>query len=413
MNASAGFELRVAIRHLRSGGAQTFLTISAVAAGVVIVVFITSLILGLHRHLTVQLTQSIPHIRVTTRDLRPTIEGLIAPNDPLISRRVQQRAAPQQQTIDNATQTSATIRNVAGVTLIVPVAQGQGFLSKGGAPLAVSLVGADPELEDKLVSISGNIIQGRYHGLAADQIVLDADTAKELALSTGDRVQVSSSMGGSEWLTVAGIYAGEMGRGTAYVTLRTGQSLLKLGTSVNAILVDVDDIYASDKIAARIAALVPYDAKAWLDDFPNIVQALKAQAAVAYIISAFSLVASAFAIAAILIVSVLRKAKQIGILKSMGARRVQIRRIFIFEGLGIALIGSTAGATIAIALLRALMLIEQPVRFAGEKPQSLFPIVILPSYVAVAMFAAIVTTVIAAWLPARNAANLNPVEVMR
>jgi lipoprotein-releasing system permease protein len=134
---------------------------------------------------------------------------------------------------------------------------------------------------------------------------------------------------------------------------------------------------------------------------------------VAYIISAFSLVASAFAIAAILIVSVLRKAKQIGILKSMGARRAQIRRIFVLEGLGIAILGSTSGAAIAIALLRLLMLIEQPIRYAGEKPQSLFPIVILPLYVAVAMIAAILTTVFAAWLPARNAANLNPVEVMR
>lgn len=406
------FETRVAVRHLRAGGAQTWLTISAVAAGVVIVVFITCLIFGLQRHITQQLTQSIPHIRVAPLDLRPP-PALIRSNRTSVSRRLQQRAGPEQETIDNAQQTIDSIRRIDGVTLIVPVSSGQGFLAKGGAPIGVNVVGADPELEDRLIALSGNIIAGRYRGLAADQVVIDADAAKELAAGIGDRVRVTTSMGGSEWLTIAGIYAGEMSRGTAYVTLRTGQSLFKVGTSVNTILVDVRDIYAAGTIAARIKALVPYDAKAWLDDFPNILQALKAQAAVAYIISAFSLVASAFAIAAILIVSVLRKAKQIGILKSMGARRSQIRRIFILEGLGIALAGSTAGALFAVAVLRVLLLIEQPVRFAGEKPQSLFPIVIAPEYVAIAMTAAIVTTIVAAWLPARNAANLNPVEIMR
>lgn len=413
MTIGADFELRVAVRHLRAGGAQTWLTISAVAAGVVIVVFITSLILGLHRHITEQLTQSIPHIRVAPRELRPITAPMIGPGDPLTSRRIQQRAAPEKQTIDNVPETIRAIRQLPGITLIVPVSSGQGFLAKGGAPLAVNVVGADPYLEDRLTALSNNIIQGHYVGLAPDQIVIDADAAKELAVTIGDRVKLTTSVGGSDWLTIAGIYAGEMGRGTAYVTLRTGQSLFRVGTSVNAILVDVQDIYAADRIASRITALVPYDAKAWLEDFPNIVQALKAQAAVAYIISAFSLVASAFAIAAILIVSVLRKAKQIGILMSMGARRAQIRRIFIFEGLGIALLGSSVGAAVAIGFLRLLMLIEQPIRFAGEKPQSLFPIVIMPAYIIIAMAAAILTTVMAAWLPARNAANLNPVEVMR
>lgn len=412
LSAELQFELRVAVRHLRSGGTQTLLTISAVAAGVVIVVFITSLILGLHRHITQQLTQSIPHIRVVPRNVVES-GGLLEANGAPISRRVQQRAAPRLQSIDDAPQTTIAIRQVPGITLIVPVAAGQGFLEKGGAPIGVNVTGADPDLEDGITSLSNNILQGHYRGLAADAIVIDADAAQELNVGIGDRVKLSSSVGGAEWLSIAGIYGGEMGRGAAYVTLRTGQSLFKLGTSVNAMLVDVNDIYRADRTAARIAALVPYDAKPWLEDFPNIVQALQAQAAVAYIISVFSLIASAFAIAAILIVSVLRKAKQIGILKSMGARKRQIRRIFVFEGLGIALLGSTIGAVFAVVLLRLLMLIQQPVLHEGEKAQPLFPIIIQPGYVAIAMLAAIATTVIAAWLPARNAANLNPVEVMR
>lgn len=411
--AELQFEIRVAFRHLLSGGTQTVLTISAVAAGVVIVIFMTSLIMGLHRHLTEQLTQSIPHIRVAPRDVIAASGGLLPSNGLLISRRLQQRAAPRQQLIDDASQTMNAIEQIPGVTLVLPVASGQGFLAKGGAPIGVNLTGADPELEDRITSLSDNILQGHYSGLAADEVVIDADAAHDLNVTVGDRIKVSSSAGGSEWLSVAGIYGGEMGRGSAYVTLRSGQSLFKLGTAANAILVDVEDIYSADRIAKRIAALTPYDAKAWLNDFPNLVQALHAQSTVAYLISGFSLVASAFAIAAILIVSVLRKAKQIGILKSMGARRRQIRRIFVFEGLGIALVGSSIGAVLAVIMLRLLMLIQQPVLHEGEKAQPLFPNLILPGYIAIGMIAAIVTTVVAAWLPARNASNLNPIEVLR
>ena len=137
------------------------------------------------------------------------------------------------------------------------------------------------------------------------------------------------------------------------------------------------------------------------------------QTASAYLISAFSLAASAFAIASILIVSVLQKSKQIGILKSMGARRNQILRAFILEGLGIALVGSGVGAAVGMTIVYLLSLIEQPVTRVGQPPEQLFPVAILPWYIALAMLAAIGATVLAAWLPARRAARLNPVEVIR
>jgi lipoprotein-releasing system permease protein len=137
------------------------------------------------------------------------------------------------------------------------------------------------------------------------------------------------------------------------------------------------------------------------------------QSAAAYLTSAFSLIASSFAIASILIVSVLQKAKQIGILKAMGARRRQIQTIFIFEGLGVALLGSLAGAILGTAIIYALSLIEQPIRRVGQTPGQLFPVAILPLYIGLAIGAAIASTVIAAYLPARRAAALNPVDVMR
>jgi lipoprotein-releasing system permease protein len=100
------------------------------------------------------------------------------------------------------------------------------------------------------------------------------------------------------------------------VTLRTAQSLFGMRNSVNVILVKVNDLFRSDEVADRIQSLVPYEARWWSREYPSFVSSLTVQAASAYLISGFSLIASSFAIASVLIVSVLQKSKQIGILKS-------------------------------------------------------------------------------------------------
>ena len=258
-----------------------------------------------------------------------------------------------------------------------------------------------------------NLISGKYLGLSSDEIVIDAELAKDLSVGTGERIRLTSSTDVSESFTIAGIYSRGQGRGSAYVTLRTGQSLFGYGTSVNVIFVKVINIYDSDRVADRIMALLPYEAKSWTREYPSFLSSLQVQTATAYLISIFSLIASAFAIASVLVVSVLQKSKQIGILKSMGARRRQILTIFILEGLGVALIGSTVGAILGTFIVYLLSLFQKPASQFGQAPEQLFPVRILPIYIALAMTAAILSTVIAAVMPARRAAKLNPVDVMR
>jgi lipoprotein-releasing system permease protein len=257
------------------------------------------------------------------------------------------------------------------------------------------------------------MVAGRYRGLASDEIVVDTELAKDLNLAVGERVRLTSNTGASDAFTVAGIYSRGQGRGDAYVTLRTAQSLFGLGTAVNVVFVKLRDIYRADQIADQIMGLVPYEARSWSREFPVFLDRLRMQAATAYLISGFSLVASAFAIASVLIVSVLQKSKQIGILKAIGARRRQILRIFVLEGLGIALAGSTVGATVGTLIVYFLGRIEQPAYRPGQPPEQYFPVAILPAYIGLAVGAAIIATVLAAYLPSRRAARLNPVDVMR
>jgi lipoprotein-releasing system permease protein len=407
------FEAQLAVRHLLTGGGQTLLTVGAVAAGVIVIIFLTALIFGMRAKLTKMLTESIPHVTVKVRDVEPVPLAEIQDLNAAMSSSRVEKQAPQLKYIDDWQHVVDVIRTVPNVRIALPAIQGQGFASKGGNPIGVTITGSDPAQQDEVSPVTKDLIAGKYLGLASDAVVIDYELAKDLSVSVGDRIRVTSSAGNTESLSVAGIYSRGQGRGGAYVTLRMGQSLFGMGNSVNVILVKVKDLFKSDEVADRIQSLVPYEARSWSREYPSFVSSLTVQAASAYLISGFSLIASSFAIASVLIVSVLQKSKQIGILKSIGATRSQILRVFTLEGLAIAIAGSISGAIVGSLIVYLISLPLQSTARPGHVPDQLFPVALLPAYIFGAMIAAILATVVAAWFPAQRAAKMNPVDVMR
>jgi lipoprotein-releasing system permease protein len=408
------FEFQVALRHLISGGWQTLLTVGSVAAGVIIVIFVTGLIFGMQKSITSVLTSSIAHVTITAPDPKPIpLDQIIdAGNSELTSTKSEQQA-PQAKNISDWNEVLEIVKDIPNVKVAASAINGQGFLSKGANPLGVTVVGADPYLQDQITPVSNNLLDGRYQGLLSDEIVIEKQTAKDMNVSVGDRVLLSSDQGSAVSLRIVGIYSfGQQGK-SVYITLRTAQSLFGLGASVNTIFIKVNDIFTADAVADRIIPLIPYKTESWSRQNPTFLSTLSSMAAIAYFLSGISLLASSFAIASILIVSVLQKQKQIGILKSMGAKRIQIQIIFILEGLGVAIVGSLFGASFGSSLIYGLSLITVPGTRFGSKPEQLIPVAILPNYIVIAILAAILSTLLAAYIPARRAASLNPVDVMR
>jgi lipoprotein-releasing system permease protein len=430
------FESTLAYRHLRSGGGQTLLTVSAVAIGVVAIVFITSLIFGLRDRISDLLTDILPHITITPPEQQPTPlsagRGATAPppagarqpsatgapapgKPPLIISRIEQQSA-QRKEIENWPEAVKVIRGIPHVTAVAPAVTGQVFISRGERQIGAQVFGADPESLNAVTAITKYVFAGHYFGLGSDEIVISYKLSQDLGVTLGDRVRLTSPQRLSTSVQVVGLYdtGQEQSFGSrAYLTLRTAQSLYATGTAVEAILVRTDDLFVADRVADRIAALLPYKVESWSRQAPQVVAGLAAQRAVAYLISALALAASAFAIASVLIVSVVQKSRQIGILKSMGARSAQILWVFTLEGLGIALIGSTLGAALGAAIVWGFSFIKQPVTRMGGTPEALFPTMLTWQYLAAAMLAATLSTVLAAILPARRAARLDPVQVMR
>jgi lipoprotein-releasing system permease protein len=380
---------------------------------VIIVIFIMGLIFGLQRRLTALLTDAIPHVTVQVPEGKPIPYADLPGGSTGTSSSRSEMQAPQRKNIDDWRTVLVVASAIPNVRAVTPAVAGQGFASKGANPVGVSLIGADPAQQELITPVTKNLIGGHYIGLAADEVVIDYELATDLNVGVGDRIRITSVSGIPEPLRIAGIYSKGQGRGSAYVTLRSGQSMLGIGNSVNVVYVKVIDIYGADAVAERLSVLLDCDAKSWSSEFPSFVTSLQAQSASAYLISGFTLIASSFAIASVLIVSVQRKAKQIGILKSIGARSNQILLVFLFEGLGIAVAGSVMGAIAGIVVVYLLSLPKQTAVRVGGIPESLFPLMLDPLYILAAMGAAIAATVLAALLPARSAAKMNPVDAMR
>lgn len=407
-----GFEIRLAARHLRAGKGQTVLTLSTVAAGVVVIVFISSLIFGLRQMFTALLTDLLPQVTVNPVEMTP--QPLMQLGDVKTVASQIEAQNPQNKMIDNWPSLCESIKRLPHVIEVAPAVLDQAFASRGGRQLGVIVYGADPVSLTSVINVRKYIVEGHYVGLTSGEIVVVKKLAIDLGVSLGDHIRLASNQGVSTAFKIVGIYdnGADQELYTTYITLRAAQSLYRTGTSVKTILVKADDLFHADMVADEISPLMPYKIKSWTRQYPQFTTSLAMQSAAAFMISGFSLVAAAFAISSVLIVSVLQKSKEIGILKSMGATRNQIFRVFLLEGFGIAVLGSAMGALAGCGFVLFLGNFKRA-QSGGLVPQSLFPSQLSLELVLIAMAAAIVSTVIAATMPARRAASLDPVEVMR
>lgn len=419
------FEAMLALRHLTSNRGQTALTVGAVAVGVVAILFIRSVIAGVQAEIVQDLIGSLPAIvvkpvekftiRLADTDTRAAV-SVATGSDILVTR--DQKRTQQREEIEGFAAVEAQLRQFPGVRAVAPVAQGGATILRGAKRFNVSLTGGDPATLDAVVGMSKNMIAGRWVGLASDEIIIGWRLADEAGIRLGDRVRVEGgTANASGAFRVAGVFrtgteGGDLS--SVYTTRRTAQSLLGLGANVSRVFLQVDKPFAADVIAAQISGSLPYKTENWLVTNSTALEGIQGMNGSRDMISVFALMASSFAIASVLIVSVVQKGKQIGILKSMGATDGQILRVFTIEAGLIGLIGSLIGAGIAFALLSALMTIPLP---PGPSPfpkhAALFPITIDGATFTGACSAATFATMLAAVLPARRAAKLNPVEAIR
>lgn len=409
------FELKVAIRHLLSERGQTLLTMAAVAVAVTVIVFITCLISGLQRRLLNTSIGSLPHVTVKPPEPRVVLlfEASPARGHGSLPTSTVERQVDRRLEFQDPSLVERQLSNFPGVVAIVPSIRGQAFLVHGAKQFGVSVSGADPAQQERIAHLQQDMTQGRWLGLGPDEVAIGFRLAEEAGVRLGDRVRVTSSEGVADVFTVGGIFdTGQNATdlGTVFVTLRSAQRLFRMGRYVGAVQVKLEDPFQANTVADAVSGALGYKTESWMREQAQFLTGLRAQNSSSLMICAFALLASAFSIAAVLIVSVIQKKKEIGILKSMGAHDRQIAGIFALEGLGIAVLGSLMGCGTGYLLLLFLSGIRQATRFG--KSDALFTIDFSPSVFIGAAAAAILATLVAAIMPARRAARMDPVEIL-
>ena len=410
MNPLAPFEWIVAIRFMREGLMQTLLIISGVALGVSVIVFISALISGLQsnlfrRTLDYQAQIVIVPPKEVARPLRPSNPA----GDGELATLVQPRAQ-RLRSVDQWPKVRKDIERMPGVVVVSPVAAGAGFVVRGDANKSVSVTGIEPESYLRLIALRDKIIAGSPN-VATTDIIVGSELAKDLGVWIGDKLILQTASGASATLIVCGIFDfGNKGLNerSVYVALRTAQSLLGLAGGATSLEINVVDPFAAETIAQSIQAQTGLEADSWIATNAVFFSALAAQSMSNTIIRFFVGLTAALGIASVLVVSVVQKSKEIGILRATGTSRRQILRLFLLQGALMGLMGSLLGSAAGWAFLIAWRGIAKN---ADGTP--LFIIEFDPMLFLYAAVGATLIGTLAAVFPAQQAARLDPAVAIR
>jgi lipoprotein-releasing system permease protein len=402
-----GFEFTVAVRFLREGRFQTLLIVFGVAAGVAVVAYISALVTGLQRNTLDKTLGAQAHVVITPLEERVTPVLPRAAGEPAFSDL--QPRAQRLRNLSNWPLIVARLEHEPGVAAVSPLVAGSGLAQRGEATRAVTVAGVEIERYERVVGLRSKLAAGTLR-LAPGEAIAGLTLASDLGLRVGDRLTLSTGAR-SEVLRLTGLVdlgVRELNRRTLLVPLRTGQTLLDLPGGATQIDVTLHDVWAAQELARELATQLPYKVESWQDTNSQLVSALNAQSVSTGIIRGVVMLVVVLGIASVLVVSVVQKQREIGILRAMGATRGQVLRVFLLQGALVGAAGSSMGVVLASALV---FLFTRVVR--GPDGAPLFNITLPPGMALQVAALAALAGVLAAVAPARRAARMDPAQAMR
>jgi lipoprotein-releasing system permease protein len=402
------FQWFVAVRYMRDARGQTALILSAVSVGVSVVVFLSALINGLQASLIESTLGSQPHVtlRVPREEPRPLVE----PDATRAVARLIQPASQRLRSIDQWPVVMAEAEGVNGVTAASPTVTGSGIATRADARLPVVIRGVDPERFLAIINIPAKMIQGSFN-IAGDSVVIGSTLAADLGIGVGDKVRVESTEGIEEVLQVAGVFTlgnAAVDKTWVVTSLRHAQAMFALPGGATTIELKVADVFQADGIANEIQSQTGLLADSWMALNAELLTGLSAQSNSKVMIQVCVVITVALGIASVLIVSVVQKSREIGILRAVGTPAHRVLAIFLIQGGVLGLIGSLFGSALGVAFAR---IFETMTVMADGLPR--FPVQVNLELLVGATVLATGVGLITSVIPARRAAKLDPATAIR
>jgi lipoprotein-releasing system permease protein len=328
------------------------------------------------------------------------------------------------------------LESVPGIAAATPYALDPVMIKLGDKAAYPMLRGLDLGSVSRVTNLERYVVVGSLDDLDDDSVILSDQIAANIGANVGDKIEVYSpliinKLSADELflprqVRVVGIlHIGhqQLDSSTVYGTLRLAQDLYGLGSTVHGIDVRVKDGVNEDDAAARLNAVLPPDIRAfsWEDSFSDFLWVLNLERGMIFFLLLFIVIVAAFSVTSSLLISVVRKTREIGLLGALGARPIQVAACFCAQGLLIGVLGTASGLALgfaALAVRNNIVLWIAKVTQRQEVLQRFYQFSELPSHtsgptVALIVVLTVVISTLAGLLPAWRAARLKPVEALR
>ena len=399
------FAWMVCLRYLREGRMQTLLILAGVTAGVAVIIFLTTLITQLQASIIDKTLGSQAHI--VLKPPRAANQTVLPPGN---TAAIVQPRAQRLRSIDQWEAVARLAAQTVGVQAVSPVLSGAGFAARAEANQPIALIGVDPLAHQRIVRMDKYLTQGRFD-LSGANGVIGIELAKDLGVAVGDKIRVITMDGRNDLLSIAGIFDignRDLNRRWVYTSIKMAQSLLDLPGGITEIDLRVNDLFQAEATARQLQAQTGLFVESWMQTNAQLLTALKSQSTSNNLIRLFVVLIVAVGIASVLVVSVVQKQKEIGILRAMGASPRRVMSVFLLQGGFYGLLGSALGSALSLALLNFFSRVSR-----NADGTLLISAEIEPSVMAWACALALIVGLAAAALPARRAARMDPVQAIR
>jgi lipoprotein-releasing system permease protein len=404
--------LEIALTHVRFRVRQSMVAVAGVATGVGFSIMMAALMEGSQNDFMRQLIDALPHITVSDErrqaPLQPAETAFEAVRIYGLTPDARRRG------IKNPLAIVASLDGwVPGA--VAPSVKTQAILRYAARDVAASIVGIDPNREAKVSALPAQMRKGTLASLyrASNAIVLGDRLAEKIGARIGSNITVQASNGARVSAQVVGLFRSgvrSIDESTGYVLIKTAQVLAQQTGLVNELRVRVADPMTAHGVARRIEREIGYKTVAWQEAHEDLLSAFVIRNVVMYTVVGAILLVASFGTYNIISTITHEKTRDIAILKSLGLREAQVRRIFVIEALAIGLAGALAGWALGYALSRALGSIEikNPMIDATHLPLAYSAVHYL-----VATAVALASSMVAGYFPARKASRLYPVDIIR
>ncbi len=407
----------IALAHLRRRRRQTLVSILGVALGVGFFVAVNALMRGFQLYFVAQIIDVAPHVVMKDEFRTPSMQPVLLafPDGAVALSGVKPRAEPRG--IRNANEKLAAMEDLPGVA-VAPTLTGPAILRYGTRDVTATILGIEPERERQVTNIEKDLAQGRLEDLrsTANALIVGNGVADRLGAKVGDTVSVISPAGVGLSMKIVGLIRSgitSIDSGQGLALLKTSQVLQDRINIVNQLRLRLADVALAEPLARNLERRFRYRTESWEETNRNVLSLFVIQNAVMYSVVGAILLVAAFGIYNIISTIVYEKTRDIAILKSLGLGEGDIQAVFVVEGVLVGVLGALAGALVGLGLIEVLAAI----RFGGEGPivrgrdgfilaRETWP------FIAGGVFA-VLASAIAALVPARRAARLNPVDIIR